>query len=190
MSLQFSVKRGFVRCALFGHKVRHTRIEGGNGAACVRCGAAILDLGNGVSRVAHTLSCFFGSHHYAQLATREAHREYLCERCGHPLLLRTTNSPPAGGTFRKRVSYGCGILGHRVHVVKAGSKSTEYACLCGHSFVKTKAALTVIRHPVACVMLGHLVGLNEIRGGWAEYVCRRCGHPFCFALSSPGRRAG
>jgi hypothetical protein len=42
----------------------------------------------------------------------------------------------------------------------------------------------VIRHPLACVLLGHFVTVNEIRGDWAEYVCPRCGHPFYFKLAA------
>jgi DNA-directed RNA polymerase subunit RPC12/RpoP len=170
-----------VRCALFGHKVHHTKITSYGRTPCARCGAAILDQGNSVSRVAHTLSCFFGKHHYVPMATRAAHHEYVCEKCGHPLLFELSRDPYAGrGKFKKRVSYGCGLFGHRVHVVTAGSKASEYACRCGHSFVKAQGAFTVIRHPLACVLLGHFVIANEIRGQWAEYVCRRCGHPFYF----------
>jgi DNA-directed RNA polymerase subunit RPC12/RpoP len=33
------------------------------------------------------------------------------------------------------------------------------------------------------VVIGHLVTVNEIRGEWTEYVCLRCGHPFCFRLT-------
>jgi DNA-directed RNA polymerase subunit RPC12/RpoP len=177
-------------CVLFGHQVRYTRIAGEARTSCARCGAPILDQGNSVSRVAHTLSCFFGKHHYVPIAMRAAHHEYVCEKCGHPLLLESARDPYAGhGEFKKAVSYACGLFGHRVHVVAAGSKSTEYACLCGHSFVKGEGALTLIRHPLACVLLGHFVAANEIRGGWAEYVCRRCGHPFYFRLAESGQPA-
>jgi DNA-directed RNA polymerase subunit RPC12/RpoP len=67
------------------------------------------------------------------------------------------------------------------------AKATEYACLCGHSFVKAQEALTLIRHPLACVARGHFVTPNETRGDWAEYVCRRCGHPFYFRLAALGQ---
>ena len=181
-----SVPHVSVRCALLGHKVHHTRIT--RDAACVRCGAAILDQDKSVSRLAHTLSCFFGKHRYAPIATRAAHHEYVCEKCGHSLLLESARDPYVGcGKFKKRVSYACSLLGHSVHVVATGSKATEYACLCGHSFFKGQTALTVIGHPLACVLLGHFVRANEIRGEWAEYVCRRCGHPFYFRLAAPGK---
>lgn len=188
MTRMLPVARASVRCALFGHKVHHTRIDGDACTPCARCGTTILDQGDSVSRIAHTLSCFFGKHNYVPIATRAAHHEYVCEKCGHSLLFEFARDPYARhGKFKKRVSYGCGLFGHRVHVVTAGPKATEYACLCGHSFVKAQRALTVIRHPPACVLLGHFVTGNEIRGDWAEYVCRRCGHPFYFRLAAFGR---
>jgi DNA-directed RNA polymerase subunit RPC12/RpoP len=175
-------------CTLLGHKVHHTRLTQGSCTACVRCGAAILDLGHSVSRVAHTLSCFFGWHHYVAVATRSAHNEYVCERCGHPLLFESARDPHSSHhKFKKKVDYLCGLLGHRVHIVKTGSKTTEYACGCGHSFIKAEKSLTVIRHPLACVLRGHFVKVNEIRGDWIEYVCVRCGHPFCFRLAASGQ---
>jgi DNA-directed RNA polymerase subunit RPC12/RpoP len=172
------------RCALLGHKVHNTRISNDSVTPCVRCGAAILDRGQAVSRVSHTLSCFFGWHHYVAVASRAGHNEYVCGRCGHPLLFESARDPYSShDKFKKKVNYVCGLLGHRVHVVQTGSKATEYACRCGHSFLKAQRELTVIRHPLACVVLGHFVTINEIRGEWTEYVCLRCGHPFCFKLA-------
>ena len=177
-----------VRCAVWGHKVHHTKIAEDSSTHCVRCGAAILPQDHSVSRVAHTLRCFFGWHHYIPVATRAAHNEYVCERCGHPLLFEHAHDPYSKrDQFKKRVNYGCGLLGHRVHVVEAGFKTTEYACRCGHSFVKAETGLTLIRHPLACVLLGHFLTINQIRDQWVEYVCFRCGHPFCFGLTSGDR---
>ena len=174
-----------VRCTLLGHKVDHTTIVEGSDTQCTRCGSAILGRGDNVSRVAHTLSCFLGRHRYVAVAQRGAHNEYVCEKCGHPLLFEVTRDAYSRhNKFNKRVNYGCGIFGHRVHVVETGLKTTEYACRCGHSFVKKQTALSVIRHPLKCVLLGHLIAINEVRGGWAEYVCLRCGHPFCFRLAN------
>ncbi len=185
MTAMLPVARASIGCALFGHKVHHTRIASDACTPCARCGAAILVQGSGVSHLAHTLSCFFGKHYYDPIATRAAHHEYVCEKCGHSLLLELARDSYAGmGKFRKRVSYACGLFGHRVHVVATGSKATEYACLCGHSFVKAQRALKLIRHPLACVLLGHFVAINQIRDDWAEYVCRRCGHPFYFRLAA------
>ena len=177
-----------VRCALIGHKVHYTRIARYGSTPCVRCGAGILDQDNSASRVAHTLSCFFGKHHYVPISTRAAHHEYVCEKCGHPLLFESARDPYSShARFKKRVNYACGLFGHRVHVVTTGSKVTEYACRCGHSFVKAQGDFTTIRHPLACVLLGHFILAREVRGQWAEYVCRRCGHPFYFRSVAFGK---
>ncbi len=179
------VARDSVTCLLFGHKVHHTKVASGAGTPCARCGVPMLDQGNSVSRVAHSLSCFFGKHHYTPIATRATHHEYVCEKCGHSLLLELNHDPYAGTqNFEKRVRYECGIFGHRVHVVATGSRGTEYACVCGHPFLKARGALTLIRHPLACVLLGHFISLNENLGEWAQYVCRRCGHPFYFRIAA------
>ena len=175
-------------CVLLGHKVHYTQIAGDARTPCARCGAAIPGQGNSVSRVAHTFSCFFGKHLYFPIATRADHHEYVCEKCGHSLLFESARDPYAGrGKFEKGVSYACGLFGHCVHVVAEGANTTEYACRCGHPFVKARGALTLIRHPLACVLLGHYVTADVIRGGWAQYVCRRCGHPFYFVLAEKGR---
>ena len=175
-------------CLLFGHSVNHSRIASDSGTPCARCGNAILEQRNKISHVSHSLSCFFGRHHYVRVASRKAHHEYVCERCGHPLLFECVGDPYAGeGKFEKRVNYACGLLGHRVHVVATRSTATEYACGCGHSFVKPKKDISVIRHPLACVVLGHFIKINEVRGEWAEYICCRCGHPFCFKIAGFGR---
>src|SRR5688572_30154087 len=112
------VARASGMCALFGHKVHHTVISRRARTPCARCGAAILDRSKSVSRVAHTLSCFFGKHQYQPIATREGHHEYVCEKCGHSLLFEVSRDPYASlGNFEKRVNYACGLFGHRVHVV-------------------------------------------------------------------------
>ena len=83
--------------------------------------------------------------------------------------------------FRKKVRYLCGLFGHRVHHVGARDGFVEYACHCGHSFLKDEAPVRVIRHPMICVASGHYVRYVASRAGYSEYVCRNCGHPFCFA---------
>jgi hypothetical protein len=37
-----------------------------------------------------------------------------------------------------------------------------------------------IRHPLVCFFQGHRVEWLAGRGMLDEYVCRDCGHPFCF----------
>ena len=185
MIRRLALARFSAKCTLLGHKVDHTRIARKACTPCVRCGAAILDQGPGTSRLAHTLSCFFGRHHYVVCGKRGQHNEYVCERCGHPLLFELGSDPYSSrNEFKKKVSYVCGLLGHRVHVVKKGPEATEYACRCGHSFLKAQSDLKEIRHPLRCVVLGHYVRVNNIRDLWAEYVCLRCGHPFCFKLTA------
>src|SRR5262249_16604103 len=113
------------KCTLLGHKVDHTRIARKSCTPCARCGAAILDQGPTVSRVAHTLSWFFGWHHYVALGKRAQHNEYVCERCGHTLLFELGSDPYfSHNKFKKKVDYLCGLLGHRVHLVKKDSKAT------------------------------------------------------------------
>ena len=178
--MRFSAK-----CAVLGHKVDYTRIDRRFPTPCVRCGAAILDQGPTASRVAHTLSCFFGWHHYISGGMRAQHNEYVCERCGHTLLFASgADNYSRHNKFKKKVDYLCGLLGHRVHVVKNGPKATEYACRCGHPFLKAQTDLQVIRHPMKCVVLGHYVTVNDTRDSWVEYVCLRCGHPFRFKLTT------
>jgi hypothetical protein len=72
-------------------------------------------------------------------------------------------------------------LGHRVHEVAERNGCVEYACRCGHTFLKPVNGLTRVTHPLACVARGHFIRFVERRAGYAEYVCRTCGHPFCFA---------
>ena len=185
MTRGLAVARFSAKCTLLGHKVDHTRIARNSPTPCVRCGAAILAQGPTASRLAHTLSCFFGWHHYVVCGKHGQHNEYVCERCGHPLLFELGSDPYSShNEFKKKVSYLCGLMGHRVHIVKNDSKATEYACRCGHSFLKAQSDLKVIRHPLKCVVLGHYVIVNDIRDLWAEYVCLRCGHPFCFKLTA------
>ena len=174
-----------IACTLLGHKVDHTRIAHDTITPCARCGAAILDRGSRVSRVAHTLSCFFGWHHYIAVGTRAAHNEYVCERCGHPLLFESSHDPYSNsGKFRKKVDYVCGLLGHRVHVVTTGPNTTEYACRCGHPFIKNAERSQSDSSPADLCLGWNFVTVNQTRGEWTEFVCLRCGHPFCFKLAT------
>ncbi len=86
--------------------------------------------------------------------------------------------------------YLCGLFGHRVRHVTTRDGFEEYACFCGHSFLKELSAFAQgasadhtqkIRHPMICVVSGHFSHFMAKRGGYVEYVCRNRGHPFCFA---------
>ena len=171
-------------CALWGHHVDNHRFlrDSGRVRRC-QCGSDYLPEDQSHTRVRHTLSCFLGRHTYERLSNRDGHHEYVCVQCGHPLLFRAENDPYARrARFGKKVRYLCGLFGHRqVHLVAARDGFQEYACACGHTFLKTDAALSRITHPIVCVLSGHFISFVARRHGYSEYVCRNCGHPFCFA---------
>ena len=168
-------------CAIWGHAV-HNEAFARYGRHCTRCGSAMLGDDGATVRIGHTLSCFLRHHTYQEVVRRHDHTEYACLRCGHPLLFRSDADPYQGRvSFTKKVRYLCGVFGHRVHAVAERNGGTEYACHCGHSFVQQPQRQDVVRHPLACVMLGHWVSFVGGRGAFSEYACRRCGHPFLFA---------
>lgn len=172
-----------VSCALLGHQVDNRVFERAVTAArwCA-CGEPYLDEDGGVTHVRHTLSCFLGHHHYRRLTDREGWHEYVCVQCGHPLLFQADRDPYGSERqFAKRVRYLCGLMGHEVTRVTRRNGFAEYACLCGHSFLKPDSGHTKIRHPLVCTLFGHWIRYVTRRAGFAEYVCRTCGHPFCFA---------
>ena len=173
----------WISCRLWGHRVDNSifRRATVDGRLC-RCGTRYLFEDGSLTRVRHTLSCFLRHHTYEPLGERDGHHEYVCIRCGHPLLFPSDTDPYASrARFPKKVRYLCGLFGHRVHTVTARNGGVEYACGCGHSFLKPGKGLGRVRHPLACVARGHLVRFVERRARFAEYVCRTCGHPFCFA---------
>ena len=139
-----------------------------------------------LTHVRHTLSCFLGHHTYRKLIERDEHTEYVCVQCGHPLLFRADTDPYGdSATFNKKVRYLCGLFGHEVHLVSERDGYREFACHCGHTFLKSERDVTHITHPAICVVSGHRIRYVTSRGGYMEYVCRDCGHPFCFAEPAP-----
>jgi DNA-directed RNA polymerase subunit RPC12/RpoP len=170
-------------CAAWGHHVDNREFR--SSAArdrCCRCGAEYLGTTGQATRVGHTLSCFLGHHTYQRLIDRDGYHEYVCVRCGHPLLFAADTDPYASSSsFDKKVHYLCGLLGHRVRAVTTRQGLVEYACFCGHTFLRAERNLTVIRHPAICVVAGHWITFVAKRAGYSEYICRSCGHPFCFA---------
>jgi hypothetical protein len=170
-------------CAVWGHHVDNHAFERASGRArrC-RCGESYLAEDQSLTRVRHTLSCFLGHHTYKRLIDRHGCHEYVCVQCGHPLLFREDADPYAARpTFPKKVRYLCGLFGHRVGAVAARDGFVEYACHCGHTFLRADSGCQTIHHPMVCVLFGHRIRYVARRGGFAEYVCRDCGHPFCFA---------
>jgi DNA-directed RNA polymerase subunit RPC12/RpoP len=169
-------------CMLWGHHVDNRVFRTGPGAhrQC-RCGTTYLVDDGSVTRVRHTLKCFLGHHTYRRLVDRDGYHEYVCIVCGHPLLFREDGDPyDHAAVFKKKVRYLCGLFGHWVVRVTARDGFSEYACHCGHTFLKGEHELNVIRHPAVCVMSGHYLRFVVRREGFTEYVCRNCGHPFCF----------
>ncbi|HZS07124.1 MAG TPA: hypothetical protein VFD58_19970 [Blastocatellia bacterium] len=182
--MRFNRRQGFARlsCALFGHRVDDVTLDhAGQGAKCHRCAAVILDERKPETRIGHVLSCLLMGHQYALSGERDGHHEYACHHCGHPLLFRAGADPYADQSgFKKRVRYLCGLFGHRVHRVTERHSHTEYACHCGHSFLRDEREAALVRHPPVCFFLGHYVRRIEHRAGCAEYRCRNCGHTFLF----------
>lgn len=169
-------------CVLFGHRVSNIAFLGMHGTSrqCV-CGVDYLD--HRETRVSHTVSCFIFGHTYTRIAQRNDHNEYVCRQCGHPLLFRIGEDPYAGeAMFKKKVRYLCNLFGHAVHTVTGRQGFTEYACGCGHSFLKPDARKTVVKHPLVCLFAGHFLRFTERRGNYDEFLCRNCGHTFYFVV--------
>ena len=173
-------------CAVWGHEVDNHRFRqqthATDGRQCP-CGTWYLGEDGSFTHLRHTLTCFFGHHTYTKLVQRDGHREYVCMQCGHPLVFAADHDPYGeSAIFNKKVRYLCGIFGHHVHVVTDRDGFREFACHCGHTFLKSQDDQQLhIKHPAICVASGHRIRFVARRAGYAEYVCRDCGHPFCFA---------
>ena len=169
-------------CSLWGHAVDNQifRRSAGTVRRC-RCGDEYLAENGSLTHVRHTLSCFLRHHTYVLVADRGGVHEYACVRCGHPLVFPRDADRFAGrAQFAKKVRYLCGLFGHRVRAVGERDGFVEYACHCGHSFLKPAAGASKIRHPLVCFFTAHRVRFVSRRAGYAEYVCSDCGHPFLF----------
>jgi hypothetical protein len=170
-------------CALWGHVVDNDVFARARGRTrrC-RCGVEYLGDDGSRTHVRHTLSCFLRHHTYVRLADRDGVHEYVCVRCGHPLVFAADSDRFANRErFAKKVRYACGLFGHRVRAVATRDGYVEYACHCGHSFLKNAGDAHTIRHPLLCFFTAHRIRFLTRRAGYAEYVCDDCGHPFCFA---------
>ena len=95
--------------------------------------------------------------------------------CGHPLLFHADHDPYADGViFNKKVRYLCGLFGHRVHAVVERDGFREFACHCGHTFLKPEGA----HHASSHLRVQRASRpLRDTRAGYGEFVCRDCGHP-------------
>jgi len=171
-----------VCCFLFGHTVDNRAFAAaGGGTRICRCGTPFLAENGSLTRISHTPSCFLFGHSYVPMGDRSGHNEYVCTRCGHPLLFELQSDPYGQArSFQKKVRYLCNLFGHRVHEVGDRGPLQEYACGCGHSFLRAIKGARLIQHPLVCLWRGHYVRFVEQRNGYSEYVCANCGHTFCF----------
>ncbi len=181
-----SISRCFVKkliCRVLGHRVINRRFDEGRGRVLFcPCGEPLLRKDGAVVHVRHDLCCFLGGHSYTKTGERDGHCEYICNRCGHPLLFEQKTSPYAKRQyFHKGVRHRCNLVGHRVHIASERCGLTEYVCHCGHSFLLKAKEKTKVRHPLVCVLTGHRINLLTLRNGHLEFRCRDCGHPFCLA---------
>ena len=161
-------------CGVMGHRIDHLgeRRVASTHPTCL-CGKVIL--GTGLTHIGHVFGCAVNGHRLTRLRRRAHGDEYVCQRCAHPILLPTRG--PA--VTQKAIDWACGMRGHRVVAVGSWKGFVEHACGCGHPFL-LEGRNTVVRHPAACVLAGHMVEQVGRRGRHAVYRCNRCGHPFYF----------
>ena len=154
-------------CRIWGHVVdNHVfRTTRGQPRRC-RCGTDYLPRTGETTHVRHTLSCFLRHHTYVRLIDRDGVHEYVCVRCGHPLAYPAAADPFADASiFAKKVRYACGVFGHHVTAIATRNGFVEYACRCGHSFLKRAAGTRKIRHPLICFLTAHRIRFVEERAG-------------------------
>ena len=175
-----------ISCALLGHRVDVCTLGPAPHEKRCSCGKAFLGIARPESRIRHVVSCFLLGHAYVELGARDGYQEYACTVCGHPLLFELGRNPYGGRRrFTKKVRYLCNLFGHSVRHVTERAGRAEYACGCGHTFLKPERGLARVTHPLVCLFAGHFVHFVVARRGYAEYSCRNCGHTFCFE-SRPG----
>src|SRR5215216_4242336 len=106
-------------CFAFGHNVNNRVFASRrSGLKECPCGLPFLREDGSVTRVSHTLSCFFFGHDYEKMGSRDGHREFVCVTCGHPLLFDVKRSPYARKqSFHKHVKRSCILFGHALHTV-------------------------------------------------------------------------
>ncbi len=168
-------------CKMFGHRPHSTDEEDAyrNSNLC-RCGSSILH-DDAETRLSHVPSCFLFGHTCTKVADRSGHHEFVCNSCGHPLLFEEERpNYVEAKSLKKKQRYLCSVFGHQVHKVADRDGFSEYACHCGHTFLKTENNLSEVKHPLVCLYSGHFVNFLTRRNGFSEYLCRNCGHTFYF----------
>jgi hypothetical protein len=139
----FDAARNWKRavCAAFGHDVDGISWDR-NGACCRRCAAPFLFVAQYETRISHTVSCFLCGHTYHPIGVREGHNEYVCVRCGHPLLFFVASDTYRESlSFTKRVRYLCNLFGHKVHQVTTRHNRTESGAISGGSAIAAAQAI-------------------------------------------------
>jgi DNA-directed RNA polymerase subunit RPC12/RpoP len=136
----------------------------GSQPRCSRCREPFLFEDGRVTHTRHVLGCLLRHHTYIRTGVRHGHNEYTCLRCGHPLLFEAARDPYAKrAMFAKKVRYLCNLFGHAVQAVGERQGLTEYACGCGHSFLRAERSLRRVTHPLVCAVAGHRVVFVEAR---------------------------
>ena len=167
-------ERPRLSCMVLGHRAA-------NHDSCECLERSLTEDGR-LTHVRHILTCFLGGHTYERLTDRDAHHEYVCQGCGHQLLVSAKADPfEKQVSFLKRPRYWCSVFGHKVYAIGERHELIEYVCPCGHSFMTRRKALARITHPVTCTLLGHFVRHLGDRLGYSEYVCGICGHTFLYS---------
>ena len=89
-------------CTLWGHVVDNEVFSYNHDRArrCRQCGLRYLDEDGTRTHVRHTVSCFLRHHTYVRLTDRDGIHEYVCVRCGHPLVF-----PPVSDRFAERTRF-------------------------------------------------------------------------------------
>lgn len=175
-----------VICFLFGHRSSNLKFGGApSDSNQCSCGLPILPESRAETRIRHIPSCFLLGHNFTKIGERNGHYEYGCHSCGHPLLIEMERNSYQNldSLHKKRPRYVCGFFGHKVHQVIERNGYTEYACDCGHSFLKAQKDMVEVKHPLICLFAGHFVRFVERRGNNPEYLCRNCGHTFYYPSS-------
>lgn len=174
-----------VICSLFGHRSGNLKFGSPqSGSKQCSCGLRILQENNAETRIRHVPSCFLLGHNFTKIGERNGHYEYGCRSCGHPLLIETARGSYTNvNSLHKRPRYVCGFFGHKVHKVIERNNFIEYACHCGHSFLKAQNDMIEVKHPIICLFAGHFVRFVGRRGNNPEYMCRNCGHTFYYPTS-------
>lgn len=100
-----------LHCRVLGHELDNRMVADGR-PRCRGCHEPILFEDGRITHTRHVLGCMLRHHTYVRIDRRAGHNEYLCLRCGHPLLLKDRDPHSDALPFHKRVHYRCAAFGH------------------------------------------------------------------------------